>query len=186
MRKILLTSSGFETESIVKIFQGLFEKDPVNIKALFIPTAANNPKGDGIEVLPKCMDDLLKAGILKENICVFDLHRNMKINELSQYDVIYFTGGSSQYLLERINSTGFNKTLDEYIINGGVYVGVSAGSIVATKNLPNSLNLINCTLGVHKVTGTKNGVFDTSNNPHIDLTGENVILIIDNKCEVLE
>ena len=183
MRKILLTSSGFETDNIIKIFHGLFDKEPKEIKALFIPTAANSP--DAIAVLPKCMNDLLNAGVLIENICVFDLHRNMESKELNKYDVVYFTGGSPQYLLDRINNTGFNKSLGKFIDNGGVYVGVSAGSIVATKNLPDSLNLINCTLSVHMTSGTKSGIINTYENPHIDLTGENIILILDRKCEII-
>jgi peptidase E len=184
MRKILLTSSGFETRRILEIFCGLFDKDLAEIKALFIPAAANNP--DAVAVLPKCMNDLLKAGILSENIDVFDLHRNMEIGELSNYDVVYFTGGSSKYLLERINETGFNRTLDGYIGSGGVYVGVSAGSIVAANNLPDGLKYINCTLSVHTSSGTKSGIIDTADNPHIDLTDGNVILILDGVCEVME
>ena len=183
MRKILLTSSGFETKRITEIFLDLFGKAPADIKALFIPAAANFPAA--VAVLPKCMDDLLNAGILSENISVFDLHRNMEIDELSNYDVIYFTGGSPRYLLERINATGFNKSLIEYIDKGGVYVGVSAGSVVAANNLPDSLNLINCTLSVHMPCGTKSGIINVSENPHIDLTDDRVILILDDKCEVL-
>ena len=109
MRKILLTSSGFETERIMALFLGLFEKKPKKLKALFIPTAAID--AGAIEVLPKCMHDLLRAGIPQENVTVFDLHRDMPYDELRQYDLAYFTGGSPQYLLERINATGFNAPL---------------------------------------------------------------------------
>lgn len=184
MKKILLTSAGFETECILEIFQGLLDKNPSKVKALFIPTAANS--SDSIAVLPKCMNDLLNAGILKEHISVFDLHSNMEIDELSKYDVVYFTGGNPQYLLERINKTGFNKSINEFINNGGIYVGVSAGSMVATNNLPDSLQFINCTLSVHMLSGTGIGVINTIENPHIDLTDNNVILISDDKCEVME
>jgi len=184
VRKILLTSAGFETEHILKTFHGLLEKEPVNIKALFIPTAAVFP--GAISVLPKCMNDLLKAGILSENIHVFDLHRNMEYDELCQYDVVYFTGGSPQYLLNRINDTGFNKSLETFVDNGGVYVGVSAGSMVATNNLPNSLKYINCTLNVHVQKGTKSGSINTSQNPHIDLKDDQVILILGDAYEVME
>ena len=184
MRKILLTSSGFETNRILEIFLRLFEKDPVDIKALFVPTAATFPAA--ISKLPKSINDLLKAGILSKNIKVFDLHRNMNLDEIHKYDVIYFSGGNAKYLLNRINTTKFNKTLMEYIDNGGVYVGVSAGSVIATNNLPESLNLINCTLSVHMQTGTKSGAINTDENPHIELTRDNVILILGDKYEVLE
>ena len=113
MRKILLTSAGFESEQIMKIFQGFFDKEPSTLKALFIPTAANNVSA--IAVLPKCMNDLLSAGIQENNITVFDIHRNMPYDELFQFDVVYFTGGSPQYLLQRVNATGFNKSLNQYV-----------------------------------------------------------------------
>ncbi len=35
------------------------------------------------------MNDLLKVGIPKQNIRVFDLHQNMLIDELKTYDVVY-------------------------------------------------------------------------------------------------
>jgi len=183
MRKILLTSAGFETKCILELFKSLFQVEPLDIKALFVPTAAVFP--EAISVLPKCMDDLLKAGILSENIHVFDLHRNMEYSELCQYGVIYFTGGDTQYLLNRINDTGFNTPLSKFVDNGGVYVGVSAGSMIATNNLPNSLKLINCTLSVHAQSGTKPGIIDVSQNPHIDLKDNNAILIVGDRCEVV-
>jgi len=186
MRKILLTSSGFETEGIMKIFHSLFDKKPKHIQALFIPTAAICGDGEGIGVLPKCLNDLVRAGIPQKNITVFDLHRSMPYEELSQYDLVYFTGGSPQYLQERINATGFCEPLRQFIESGGVYVGVSAGSCVATNNLPDNLGLINCTLSVHAKIGTKNGVIDVSANPHIHLTGKNVILILGEEYRVTE
>jgi len=86
--------------------------------------------------------------------------------------------------MQRINDTGFRTPLTQFVDDGGVYVGVSAGSWVATNNLPDSLGYINCTLSVHMQTGTECGRIDTSVNPHIDLTHENVILILGDQCEV--
>ncbi len=58
---VLLTSCGLETETIEKAFKNMLPKSPSEIKAIFIPTAANF--ADAIEVLPKCLNDLLKCGI---------------------------------------------------------------------------------------------------------------------------
>lgn len=183
MRKIILTSAGFETERILEALEELLEKNSSEIKALFVPTAAISP--EAVAVLPKCMNDLLKVGILSENICVFDLHRNMEYSELNQYDVVYFTGGDTQYLLDRINATGFNVPLKNFVNNGGVYVGVSAGSMIATNNLPNNLGLINCTLSVHEESGSKVGIIDVSENPHIALKDSNAILIHGDKYKII-
>lgn len=153
--RVLLTSAGLETQKIKECFVDMVGKDMSLVKALFIPTAAID--ADAIEVLPKCMNDLLKCGILNKNITVYDLHTGMEIEELQQYDVVYLCGGSTRYLLERINDTKFNKSLMEYINDNGMVIGVSAGSIIFANNLCNNLGLINTKLDVHCMTGERIG-----------------------------
>lgn len=128
-------------------------KDMSFVKALFIPTAAIDV--GAIEVLPKCINDLLKCGILDKNIDVYDLHAGKEIKKLQQYDVVYMCGGNTHYLLERINATGFNKSLMDYINNDGLVIGVSAGSLIFSNNLDNNLGLINIRLDVHCAKGEK-------------------------------
>ena len=93
--RVLLTSAGLETEEIQKYFVDMAGKDMSFVKALFIPTAAID--ADAIEVLPKCMHDLLKCGISNKNIDVYDLHAAMDFQRLQQYDVVYLCGGSTRY-----------------------------------------------------------------------------------------
>ncbi len=145
--RVMLTSCGLETEKITAEFLEMLGKPAAGAKALFIPTAAID--ADAVEVLPKCMNDLLKCGIPKENIRVFDLHRDMPADELKTYDVVYLTGGRTSYLLERINDTGFRNTLLAYIREGGFVIGVSAGSIIFAGNLPGNLGLVDTKLDVH-------------------------------------
>ena len=145
--RVMLTSCGLETKKIEESFLEFLGKVPEQANALFIPTAAID--ADAIEVLPKCMNDLLKVGIPKQNIRVFDLHQNMPIDELKTYDVVYLTGGRTSYLLERINDSGFRKTLLTYIKDNGFVIGVSAGSIVFANNLPGNLELLDTKLDVH-------------------------------------
>jgi peptidase E len=183
MRKILLTSAGFETTVISSAFLRLVGKDAGNIKALFIPTAANNAAA--IEVLPECMNDLLKIGIPPANITVFDLHRSLIDTEMSGFDAVYFTGGSPVYLLERINETGFNESLAHFVEKGGVYVGVSAGAIVGAANLPNNLGYLNATLNVHMQDGMADGVFDNQATAHINLKNDKAILICGDTYQII-
>lgn len=98
--RVLLTSAGLETEEIKEYFMNMIGKDMSSVRALFIPTAATD--AGAIEVLPKCMNDLLKCGIQNENIKVFDLHIGMESTQLQQYDVVYLCGGDPAYLLERV------------------------------------------------------------------------------------
>lgn len=145
--RVMLTSCGLETETIKSLFVSMLNRKTTEVRALFIPTAANDV--NAIEVLTKCIYDLVKCNIPKENIAVFDLHRNMTINELQLFDVVYLAGGSATYLLSRINDTGFRDTLMAYIQNNGFVIGVSAGSLVFANNLPNNLGLLDTKLDVH-------------------------------------
>lgn len=70
-------------------------------------------------------------------------------DELQQFDVIYLCGGNTAYLLERVNATGFHTTLMTYIQTGGAVIGVSAGSLIFSNNLPDNLGLIDTKLDVH-------------------------------------
>jgi len=145
--RVMLTSCGIETNKVREHFLKMLGKMPSDTKALFIPTAAID--ADAISVLPKCMNDLLKCGISKENIQVFDLHRNMQVKELQSFDVVYLCGGSTSYLLGRINKTGFRDTLLSYIQEGGFVIVVSAGSLIFANNLPDNLGLLHAKMNVH-------------------------------------
>ena len=166
--KVLLTSAGLETEEIKKYFVELADADMASAKALFIPVAAVN--ADAITVLPKCMNDLLKCGIQDKNISVYDLHRGMDTEELQQYDIVYLCGGDTGYLLHRINETGFNKTLLEYIDADGVVLGVSAGSLIFFNNIPGNLGLFNVRLDVHCKEGEPRGKLTFPLKNHLRLT----------------
>jgi peptidase E len=181
--KILLTSAGFETIAIQNTFLDFLNKPPKDAKALFIPTAANNP--GAIAILPKCLNDLLKVGLKMENIHVFDLHRALSFEELSAFDAIYFTGGDPRYLMDRINKTGFDVPLNEFVSKKGIYIGVSAGSYVAAGNFPDSLGYLNAKLCVHTKTGREVGLFNNDTVTHIDLTDKNAVKIRDGVYEVI-
>lgn len=144
---VLLTSCGLETEQIENTFKNMLTKPLAEVKAMFIPTAAVS--ADAIEVLPKCLNDLLKVGIKRENIFVYDLHDELDSDIYNTYDVIYLCGGNPDYLLRRINECRFNSRLLEFINNEGIVVGVSAGSMIFANDMPNNLGLLKCALDVH-------------------------------------
>lgn len=173
--RVLLTSAGLETVEIQHYFMDMVNKDMAMTTALFIPTAAQD--ADAIAVLPKCMNDLLKCGIQNKNVRVYDLHTGMSAEELKQYDIVYLCGGKTDYLLERINETGFNRTLMEYIHNDGVIIGVSAGSLIFSNNLPENLGLIDTKLDVHCAEGEKPGNVPFPLKPNIRLTNTSALVI---------
>ena len=173
--RVLLTSAGLEVKKIQDYFVNMINKDMSLVKALFIPTDAINAWA--IAVLPKCMNDLLKCGIKDENIKVYDLHTGMTTEDIQQYDVVYLCGGDTYYLLERINKTGFNKTLMEYIKKDGLVIGVSAGSLLFANNIPNNLGLIDTKLDVHLSEGDKRGKVAYTLKDNIRLTNTSALVI---------
>lgn len=173
--KVLLTSAGFENKNIERLFLSLTDRNASQIRALFIPTAAIDP--DAIEVLPKCLHDLLDCGIRKENVKVYDLHKSISSEELTAYDAVYVCGGNTGYLLERMQEQGFGKALLEFIENGGIYVGVSAGSLVMTGDIENGLGLLNLPIKVHCEQGMSPGRVIPGKCSEIRLTNRQAVLI---------
>lgn len=173
--RVLLTSAGLETRKIQDYFMSMVDCPMESVKALFIPVAAID--AGAIGVLPKCMNDLIRCGIKEENIIVYDMHENMELASLRQYDIIYLCGGSTAYLLRRMNETGFNKRLMDYIHENGVVLGVSAGSLVFANNLPQNLGLINTNLDVHCTEGEPIGKVSVPLKSNIRLTNTSALAI---------
>ena len=78
MKKILLTSTGFDNKNIEKKFLELLDKNVEEAKVLFIITAAIDP--DAVRILSGCLDDLTNCGIKDENI-------NKDMNEIKQKQI---------------------------------------------------------------------------------------------------
>ena len=182
MKKILLTSTGFENENIKNKFIELLDEDIKNVKVLFIITAANDP--ESVRILSKCLDDLTKCGIEDDNIKVYDMHKVLSQEEINNYNAIYVCGGSTKYLVSRISELNIKPIIDKYIANGGIYVGVSAGSTCTSGKYQEGLDFIKNKLDVHCEKGTPNGKIN--NLDYIYLTNNQAIYINDNEKIIFE
>lgn len=181
MRKILLTSAGFENPLVKECFLELLGKSAEEARALFIPTAAIDAESRAM--LPKCMGDLLNAGLLPEHIVSFDLDRAMPVEELAGYEAVYFCGGSTEYLLERVKASGFHKLLNQALERGLVYVGVSAGSMIAAGNLEDNLGYLPQKLEVHCENGSAPGTLPDGT---VYLTNAQAVRMVDGDREIIE
>lgn len=183
---VLLTSCGFETKVIEQEYLKMLHKAPSQTKAIFIPTTAISP--DAIEVLPKCLNDLLKCSIVRENIFVYDLHDTVDASLSEEYDVIYLCGGDPTYLLRRIRERGFDKVLKSFIERDGVVVGVIAGSMIFADDMPNNLGLLKCALDVHcsKDACEKAGKYSLCRTERIQLGNEQAIVFEKDYLSIIE
>lgn len=183
---VLLTSCGLETEAITEAFLRMLPASPSEIRALFITTAAISP--DAVEVLPKCLNDLLKCGIPRKSITVHDLHDPIPGALADHFDVVYLCGGDTRYLLRRVNEHGFRQQLLSFIKDGGVVLGVSAGSIIFSASLQENLNLLPYPLDVHSPDEIREhpGPVAPSHEGHLRLGNRQALILQGDASMVME
>lgn len=128
---LYLTSTGFENKQVANGFKNIItHKDLRDVSFLVISVQDN--ESDAF-YLQKTKDELGAMGFT--NVEGFGLKDDVKV-PTKEYDVIYVCGGNTFVYLDRIRKTG----LDKFIINSvksgrSIYVGVSAGSIIAGPNI---------------------------------------------------
>lgn len=202
MKKLLLTSAGFENPKVGSEFLKLINNSPSTTKVLFIPTASRTE--EELFYVNKSREELLKVGIKEENIIVYNLDYIISKAELTQINVVYICGGNTFYLLHRIREVSFDSILDKLIQAGVVYVGASAGSLVTGPdiNIPdylasndiclkafNGLNYTDKIIIPHYSEEAAEMVERTkasTNHPVITLTDKQALLVIDEKEVIIE
>lgn len=130
--KLLLTSSGVTNKTIENALLDLLGRPYKDSNIAFIPTAANIEVGDKNWLV----NDMNNFRILGFNIFdVVDISAvSKKIwrTSLEAADIIVFGGGNVAYLSEWLCKSGLDKLLPK-MLEDKIYVGISAGSMVATK-----------------------------------------------------
>ncbi len=132
--KLLLTSAGFTNKSITDAFLKLSTKPFRELNLVFIPTAANIEDGDK-DWLITDYSNCLKLGFKFIDIVdISALPQDIWLLRIKKADVLLFGGGNTYYLMSWLKKSGLEKILPE-LLKTRIYVGISAGSMVATKNL---------------------------------------------------
>lgn len=134
--KLLLTSGGLRNQSIINELERLVGKQLAQCKVVYIVTAANVEFGNK-DWLIKNLDEL-SSNFSEVEIADIALKKETWLPRLNWADAIVVGGGHTPYLMEQIMYSGFQKELP-LLLKSKVYVGISAGSIVATPStVPNS------------------------------------------------
>jgi len=124
--QLFLTSSGWKV--LPKIVSYL-SQSPSNLRVAFIPTAANLYKEQ--PWVDEDRNKLLELGFIVSNL---DLENNTSENIilfLKDKDIIFVAGGNTFYLLEQAQKSGFEEVVKEWVDDNKVYIGSSAGSVIA-------------------------------------------------------
>jgi dipeptidase E len=156
--KLLLTSGGLRNKTLVNEFLKLVNKPAEEIKVAFIPTAMNTEPGEKNWVIDQLLS-LRNIGISQLDLMdVSAVSKDVWLPRLEASDVIFVNGGNTTHLMKSFNESGLTEEILG-LLESRVYVGVSAGSYVATPDIRfnsdnvdlvlDGLNLVDFGLQVH-------------------------------------
>jgi dipeptidase E len=138
--KLLLTSNGLCNDSIRGALRGMVNKPTKELNMVFFVTGSWPVRGDKTWLV----NDLRRAHDMGwKNFDVLDLAvmadwpKELWHKALQDADVVMFCGGHAQYLSYWLEKSGLLTELPK-LLNDKVYVGISAGSMVAGKSLATS------------------------------------------------
>lgn len=121
---IFLTSTGLSSELVTKKFKSLFS-DYKNHAVAIITTAAEEKENNKYAQLAK--KQFSEMGFLR--IDFIDLETEPD-KDFAEYDIIYVCGGNTFKLLKFAREANFKASIESLLKRNGIYIGVSAGSII--------------------------------------------------------
>jgi dipeptidase E len=169
--KLLLTSTGLHNQTQRDALHDLLGKPFASANVVFVPTASLAEPGDHSWFIAD-LNRLHGLGWREFDILELNgLPRQMVLDRLMHADVIYVEGGSHYHLARSITGNGLADGL-LHALEDRVYVGVSAGSMIFSRNLnEHSADIIGDTADLHVLGATTLdpplGLFDWYLKPHL-------------------
>ncbi len=103
---------------------------------VFIDTAAEVEEGDKTW-LKNDRQALVEAGFIVSDYTITGKSREQLEADLDKFDYIYLSGGNTSHLLQQSQKSGFISLIRELVQEKRkIYIGTSAGSIIAGPKLP--------------------------------------------------
>jgi dipeptidase E len=131
---MLLTSAGLTTKTLRRELREMLGKPLSSARIVYVPTASlAEPGNHGWFVA--ALNRLYKMGWSEFDIVELNgLPRQLVLDRIRHADVIYVEGGNHYHLARSISGNGLAPGLLE-ALQDRVYVGVSAGSMIFSRNL---------------------------------------------------
>lgn len=129
--KLILSSCDFRNEKSKKTILNNLSKPVDQCKLLFIPNEKATYETIHSE---KYFLRMQEFGFARDNISVFDYYNEQQFINLD-LDVIYISGGNTFATLRRIKDCGFDKEIIRYVRSGVLYIGGSAGALIAAQSV---------------------------------------------------
>lgn len=103
------------------------------VKVAFITTAAGMEKDAPWQT--KDRNKLEELGFHVTSVDIKDKSEEQLRTEFADIDILFVAGGNTFYLLEQAKKSGFIQIAKELIARGVIYIGSSAGSVLAGPNI---------------------------------------------------
>ena len=165
--KLLLTSAGITNNEIAQALEELAGKSLTDLKILFVTTAANTSLEDKSWLTENLYEFTARKPESFDLIDVAGLPVELWKKHFDQADVICVGGGDETYLSRIFQE----QNMKEYLKNNldqKVYMGISAGSIVAGIFMPVGLNVELYGEDCEADYGTGMEFFDFTFLPHLN------------------
>ena len=152
--KLILSSCDFNNDDSKNIIIENLCKPISECKVLYFP----NEKVTVEKIKSGKYEERVSAfGFQKNNIYVANYFEPTPFLNLD-IDVIYISGGNTFGTMKLIRDSGFDKAIVNYVENGVIYVGGSAGAHIATADISHVVKYDNDTFGLTDFSGL--GLYD--------------------------
>lgn len=146
---LLLTSTGLTSPNVYEKFRGIVS-DPKKQSVAIITTAAEGKENNKYSQLAKKQFESL--GFVSVDFVDLETQPD---KDLSSYGIIYVCGGNTFKLLKFARKANFKLSIEKLLERNGIYIGVSAGSIIVgpSINIANEVEPDPNDVGLDDLTG---------------------------------
>ena len=147
--KLILSSCDFGNSISAKHITDNLCKPISDCKVLYFPNEKVTPEKIKSG---KYESRVAEFGFQRHNIFVANYFAPASFFDLD-IDVIYISGGNTFGTMKLIRDSGFDKAIVNYVQNGVVYIGGSAGAHIATADISHVVKYDNDTFGLTDYSG---------------------------------
>lgn len=128
MKKLILTSTGLSNPKVIA--ELLAMQPDMNKSVAIVVTASRDKENNPWNQLTK--QQFLDAGFSRVDFVDLEFDPNY---DFSQCGVIFVSGGNTFKLLKFVQASNFSVQINQFLENGGIYIGSSAGSIIVADDI---------------------------------------------------
>jgi peptidase E len=114
----------------------------------------------------------VKEELNNHNIFADIIDLDEKRFKIKKYNAIYFSGGEPKFLMDSIINNGYKNAILEFINNGNIIIGQSAGAMIMSKRY------VDTSIGSVKILDNGFNIFNKIIIPHYDSLDSELLKLI--------